>query len=287
MYIKNLYSIKKPVISFEVFPPKDDAPIEVLTSPLKKISVLNPAFISVTYGAGGSSNNSKSIEIASHLKNSLETEALAHLTAVGAKKADIKAILDNMKSQNIENILALRGDLEPGSSNNGDFKHASDLIRFIKEYGHFSIAAACYPEGHVECDNLCDNYRHLYEKQACGADFFISQLFFENGKFFRFLEMAQSKNISKPIVAGIMPITSKIQVEKMIYKCGVSLPAEIVKILYKYENNPADLQKAGIEYTLMQIEDLVKNGQTFIHVYSMNKPEIASTCKQFFDHLNA
>lgn len=286
MYIKNLYQLKKTVISFDVFPPKDETAMEIITKPLEKMSALNPAFISVSSRKIGSNDNLKTIEIASHLKNSLCTEPLAHLTTINAKKSDIKSILDKMKSQNIENILALRGDLAIGAVNNSDFKHASDLIQFIKEYGGFNIAAACYPEGHMECDNLCDNYRHLYEKQACGADFFISQLFFENGKFFRFLEMAQSKNISKPIVAGIMPIISKSQVEQMIYKCGVSLPAGIVKILYKYEHRPLDLQKAGIEYTLAQIEDLVKNGQTFIHVYSMNKPEIASSCKQLFESLN-
>lgn len=285
MYIKNLYALKKPVMSFEVFPPNNEASIETLYEPLEKINNLNPAFISVTYGAGGSNNSSNTIDIASHIKNTLSTESLAHLTAINASKSDIKKLLDDMSSKNIENILALRGDLTPGSTNKGDFAHASDLIKFIKENGNFSIGAACYPEGHVECDDLCDNYRHLYKKQENGADFFISQLFFENGKFFRFLEMAQSKGIKVPIIAGIMPVLSKSQVEKMIFKCGVSLPAAIVKILYKYENSPEDLKKAGLEYTLMQIEDLVKNGQSFIHVYSMNKPEIAQKCKQFFDSL--
>lgn len=285
MYIKNLYALKKPVMSFEVFPPNNEASIETLYEPLKKISNLNPSFISVTYGAGGSNNSANSLNIASHIKNNLNTESLSHLTSINSSKADIKKVLDDMASKNIENILALRGDIPSGSINNGDFKHASDLIRFIKENGNFSIGAACYPEGHVECDDLCDNYRHLYEKQTSGADFFISQLFFENGKFFRFLEMAQSKGIKVPIIAGIMPVLSKSQVEKMIFKCGVSLPASIVKILYKYEHSPEDLKKAGLEYTLMQIEDLVKNGQSFIHVYSMNKPEIAEKCKQFFDSL--
>ena len=285
MHIKNLYQMKRPVMSFEVFPPNDNSPIETVTEPLEKISSLNPSFVSVTYGAGGSGNNSKTIEIASHLKNNLNTESLAHLTCVGAKKADIKSILDKMASENIENILALRGDIEYGNLNSGDFPHASDLIKFIKDYGKFSVGAACYPEGHVECDDLCDNYRHLLKKQASGADFFISQLFFENGKFFRFLEMAQSKGVTAPIIAGLMPILSKKQVEKMIFKCGVSLPAPIVKILYKYEHNPLDLQKAGMEYTFNQIEDLIKNGQCFVHIYSMNKPEVAAECKNFFDNI--
>lgn len=287
MYIKHLYEIKEPVISFEVFPPKQESSIDTITDALSQMAKLKPGFISVTYGAGGNGNNSKTTEVASFIKNTLLTEPMAHLTAIGAKKEDIKATLDELKANNIKNIMALRGDFPTDNSKglNGDFEHASDLISFIKDNGNFNIGAACYPEGQIECENALTNYDHLYNKQLSGADFLISQLFFENGSFFRFLEQAQSKGVKIPIAAGLMPILGKSQVQRMIFQCGVSLPASIIRILHKYENSPEDLQKAGIEYTCMQIEDLLKNGHKNIHVYSMNKPEVAIACKQRFDSL--
>ncbi|MGB5823989.1 MAG: methylenetetrahydrofolate reductase [Proteocatella sp.] len=287
MYIKHLYEIKEPVISFEVFPPKQESPIDTITDALSEIAQLKPGFISVTYGAGGNEGSSKTTEIASFIKNTLLTEPLPHLIAAGAKKSDIKATLNELKENNIENIMVIRGDLYSNSSKNpvGDFQHASDLIQFIKENGKFSVGAACYPEGQIDCDNSLSNYDYLYDKQLAGADFLISQLFFENGRFFRFLEQAQSRGVKIPVAAGLMPILGKSQIQRMIFQCGVSLPASIIRILHKYENSPEDLQKAGIEYTCNQIEDLIKNGHKNIHVYSMNKPEIAIACKNKFDSL--
>lgn len=287
MYIKHLYEIKEPVISFEVFPPKQESSIETITDVLSQMAKLKPGFISVTYGSGGNEGSSKTTEIASYIKNTLLTEPLAHLISAGAKKSVIKTTLENLKANNIENVMALRGDLSAEYSKNptGDFRHASDLIQFIKENGNFSVGAACYPEGQIDCENSISNYDHLHEKQLAGADFLISQLFFENGRFFRFLEQAQSRGVKIPIAAGIMPILGKSQIQRMIFQCGVSLPASIIRILHKYENSPLDLQKAGIEYTCLQIEDLMKNGHKNIHVYSMNKPEIAQACKQTFDSL--
>ena len=287
MHIKKLYEIKRPVISFEVFPPKQESSVETVTGVLSGMAEQKPGFISVTYGAGGHGNNSKTIEIASHIKNELGTEPMAHLTCIGATKPQISSILSEMKNSGIENIMALGGDIPQGNSNTtqGDFEHARDLIEFIKDNGNFSIGAGCYPEGHIECENTNANYEHLYEKQLAGADFFVSQLFFENGSFFRFKEESTSRGINKPIVAGLMPILGKTQIQRMIFQCGVSLPSSIIKILHKYEHSPEDLKKAGIEYTCMQIEDLVKNGHKNIHIYSMNKPEIAASCKDTFDSM--
>ena len=285
MYIKELYEKNDPVISFEVFPPKQESALETITNSLGQMASLNPGFISVTYGAGGTGNNSMTTSIASFIQNKLGATPMAHLTAVAAKSSEVSSTLKELKSNNIFNIMALRGDLPEGFSGNpdGDFKYAYNLIEFIKESGDFCCGGAFYPEGHIACDNLDDNFSHAYAKQAAGADFLVSQLFFDNEKFYDFADKALTKGITIPLVAGIMPILGKSQVQRMIFQCGVSLPSSIIRILHKYENSPDDLQKAGIEYACNQIEALLKNGHKFIHVYSMNKPEIAVACKTKFD----
>jgi len=287
MYISELYKKNNPVISFEVFPPKQESSLETITNSLGQMASLNPGFISVTYGAGGTGSNSMTTSIASYIKNKLGATPMAHLTAVTAKASDVSETLQALKSNNIFNIMALRGDLPEGFSGNscGDFKYAYNLIEFIKNYGDFCCGGAFYPEGHIACDNLEDNYSHAYTKQAAGADFLVSQLFFDNEKFYDFADKAQRKGITIPLVAGIMPILGKSQVQRMIFQCGVSLPSAIIRILHKYENNPVDLQKAGIDYACNQIESLFENGHKYIHVYSMNKPEIAIACKVKFDKL--
>ncbi len=287
MYIRELYENNDSVISFEVFPPKQASSLETITSSLEQMASLNPGFISVTYGAGGTGNNSMTTSIASYIKNNLGATPMAHLTAVAAKSSDILATLQDLKRHNIFNIMALRGDLPEDFSGNpdGDFKYAYELIEFIKSNGNFCCGGAFYPEGHIACANLEDNYAHAYTKQAAGADFLVSQLFFDNEKFYDFADNTEKNGITIPLVAGIMPILGKSQVQRMIFQCGVSLPSTIIRILHKYENNPVDLQKAGIEYACNQIEDLFKHGHKFIHVYSMNKPEIAVACKAKFDQL--
>jgi methylenetetrahydrofolate reductase (NADPH) len=287
MFIKELYEKKEPVISFEVFPPKQESSLESITDSLAKMASLNPGFISVTYGAGGTGNNSMTTSIASIIENKLGATPMAHLTAVAAKTSDIAKILKELKANNIFNIMALRGDLPENflGNPNGDFQYAYQLIEFIKENGDFCCGGAFYPEAHITCENLNDNYAHAYAKQAAGADFLVSQLFFDNEKFYNFADNAVKKGITIPLVAGIMPILGKSQVQRMIFQCGVSLPSSIIRILHKYENNPADLQKAGIEYACKQIESLFENGHKYIHIYSMNKPEIAIACKTTFDDL--
>ena len=180
-----------------------------------------------------------------------------------------------LKADGIENILALRGDIVEGGVAS-DFKYATDLIPVLKDAG-FCVGGACYPEGHVACQSLEDDLKHLYEKEQAGADFFLSQLFFDNDAFFKFLDKARKIGVTKPIEAGVMPILSKSQITRMIFMCGASLPANIIRILNKYENRPEDLEKAGIDTALNQIQGLINGGVDGVHIYTMNKPHIAKT----------
>lgn len=287
MHIKDLYAAGKPVISFETFPPKKESAVETVTNVLEQMTSMHPGFISVTYGAGGSGNGGKTTEIASMIKNRFGGEPLAHLTAITAKKETISATLEDLKANHVENIMALRGDIPVGFEGdpNGDFQYAKDLIAFIKEQGDFCVGGACYPEVHIDCDDLDANYDHMLQKQEAGADFLVSQLFFDNNQYYRFAEKASRAGVSIPISAGIMPILGKSQIEKMIFTCGVSMPSRIVRILHQYENDPQGLEQAGIEYACEQIEDLYHHGIRNIHIYSMNKPQIARACKERFDQL--
>ena len=276
--IKTFYQAKKPVLSFEVFPPKKDADAENICSAIGQLSALLPNFISVTYGAGGTGNGNKTAEIASFIQQENGVPALAHLTCVGATKEKIRTTLGDLQARGVKNIMALRGDLPEGEAAEGDFKYAEDLIKEARDYGDFCIGAACYPEGHIDCADLAQDTEYLRRKQEAGADFLITQLFFDNEYFFRFLERARKGGVTLPVSAGVMPILGRSQIERMIFLCGVSLPAEIIKILHKHENNTEDLKKAGIEYAAGQIEELVRQGAQGIHIYTMNKPEIATYC---------
>lgn len=284
MYIRDLLSKHSSSISFEVFPPKQESGFDTIVEALFQMTALKPDFISVTYGAGGSGNSGKTTKIAAMIKNEFNTEPLAHLTAITAKREEIANTLSDLKSNGIQNIMALRGDIPVGfkGSPNGDFKYAKDLIAYIKEYGDFCIGGACYPEGHLDCDDIDLNYIHMKEKQQAGADFLVSQLFFENKRYLKFRDKAEKEGITIPLVAGLMPILSKSQVQRMIFTCGVSLPSEIVHILHRFENDPEGLQLAGIEYCCKQIDGLVGEGVKNIHIYSMNKPGIAKACKEKF-----
>lgn len=275
MRISEIYKQKKQPKSFEIFPPKGDLSVETAKDTVEGLKSLNPAFISVTYSAGGSGNSFKTAELASMIKKDYGVEAVAHLTCVNSTKQDILNMIGTLKSNNIENILALRGDIVEGASAH-DFKYATDLIPILKENG-FCVGGACYPEGHVNCKSLEDDIDHLYEKEMVGADFFLSQLFFDNDAFFKFLERARKRGVTKPIEAGVMPILSKSQITRMIFMCGASLPAHIVRLLNKYENSPEDLEKAGINTALEQIQGLLKGGVDGVHIYTMNKPSIAKT----------
>ena len=276
MFISDFYKQKKPVVSFEVFPPKKDADIENIYSRLATMTALNPDFISVTYGAGGSAQSAKTTrDIACTIKQS-GTEALAHLTCVGADRDSIRAFCADLKSADIHNIMALRGDLPEGmTSASTAFRYASDLIAEIKAQGDFCIGAACYPETHIECDDSYRDLVHLRRKQEAGADFLITQLFFDNDVFYRFLEQAHKVGVTLPVSAGVMPILFRGQIERAVFNNGVSLPTAIIRLLHKYENDPVSLRRAGMEHAVNQMEQLIRGGADGVHIYVMNRPTVA------------
>ena len=277
MFIKDIYGGKKPVVSFEVFPPKEKTDIGSIHSAITQMSGLSPDFISVTYGAGGSAKSGGTGDIAAFIQNERGLTALAHLTCVGSKRETISSLLDGLEADGVCNVLALRGDL-PENREPGDYKYANELIEEIARRGGFCIGAACYPEGHIDCPDLSLDTDRLLMKQEAGADFLISQLFFDNDYFFRFLERARARGVNLPISAGVMPILSRSQIERMIFMCGASLPSGIIKLLHRYADSPADLRAAGIEYAAEQLADLKSNGAEGVHIYTMNRPEIAEYC---------
>lgn len=200
---------------------------------------------------------------------------MAHLTCVNSSRDDVLVLLDEMKKNNIENILALRGDIKPDIEPKHDFRYANELIEFIRANGDFDVSAACYPECHVDADNLIDDIRHLKNKVDTGVSELISQLFFDNGCFYDFMEKIRIAGINVPVTAGIMPVTSKNQIERMVTMCGASLPQKFVRMIQKYESKPEALVDAGIAYAVDQIVDLISNGVEGIHLYTMNNPYVA------------
>ena len=268
------YFDKKTVFSFEVFPPKKTSPVEVIYQTLDELHDLHHDFISVTFGAGGSSNNSHAINVANKIRESGVTPVL-HLPCINYDKQEISAVLDQMKANGIENVLALRGDINPDIPPKKEFSHASDLITFIKSQGNFDIAGACYPECHPDCDSIDEDIANLKIKVDAGADHLISQLFFDNDCFYSFIDKARNAGISVPVEAGIMPVVNKNQIERMVTTCGASLPRKFVKIMQRYEHNPEALRDAGIAYAINQIVDLVASGVDGIHLYTMNNPYVA------------
>ena len=268
----------KPTISFEVFPPKKDGEFEAAFAVLDQLGALSPDFISVTYGAGGS-NSKKTVEIASYIQNQLNIPALAHLTCVGNKAADILEIIHALKAHNVNNILALRGDrprdMTDEQFNSREFEHASDMIRYLKAHTDMHIAGACYPEKHFEAFSLEADLKNLKEKQDAGADMLITQLFFDNDYFYTFREKAEKKGITIPIHAGIMPITTAKQLGTTVSLSGSSVPKAMADMIAKYADSPEDMRKAGIDFAVRQIQDLLQCGVDGIHIYTMNKPKMA------------
>ncbi|NLO97598.1 MAG: methylenetetrahydrofolate reductase [NAD(P)H] [Peptococcaceae bacterium] len=279
MKISELFNNNKKALSFEIFPPKGSDPVIAVQDTLEKLKELNPAFISVTYGAGGSEGNDATFKIASLTKNHYGIESVAHLTGINLTKKDVLNILNNLKDFGIENILALRGDADSISPQN-EFKNASDLISFIKENGDFNIMGACYPEGHFESPTIIEDIRNLKYKVEAGASQLITQFFFDNNTFYTFRERAAIAGINIPIIAGIMPVVDKEQIENMVALCGVKLTKKFSTILEKYEDKPEALQEAGIAYAVDQIVDLIAHEVDGIHLFTMNNPHItARICK--------
>ena len=278
----------KTVFSFEIFPPKKTSSVETIYNTLEELKDLNPAFISVTYGAGGTmteAGHSKTCEIASIIKNKYNVTPVAHLTCVNSTKDQVEAELNALKANGIENILALRGDINPDVPRCYDFAYASDLIKFIKERGDFHISAACYPEGHADAKSKVDDILNLKKKVDAGATHLMSQLFFDNAHFYEFMEKARIAGVNVPIEAGIMPVTNKNQIERMVTMCGASLPQKFVKVMQKFEHNPEALRDAGIAYAIDQIVDLISNGVDGIHLYTMNNPYIARKISEAIGNL--
>ena len=275
MKIHSLFGKGKAVFSFEVFPPKKDSPIESVYGKLEEICALKPDFISVTYGAGGSGAHSRTCEIASKIKHDFHVESVAHLTCVNSTREMIGETLDDFKAHGIENILAPRGDYVEGVEPQKDFRYASELCAYIRAHGDFDVSGACYPEVHVDAENEVEDVLNLKKKVDAGATHLISQLFFNNAFFYRFLERTKIAGINVPIEAGIMPVTNKKQIERMVSLCGASLPPKFAKMMQKYESKPEALRDAGIAYAVEQIVDLLANGVDGIHLYTMNNPTVA------------
>lgn len=263
-------------LSFEVFPPKKEDDFENVYALLNQLSLLNPAFISVTYGAGGSKSK-KTVEIASYIQNTLHIPAVAHMTCVGSAKADIDHVIDALREVNVSRVLALRGDrpswMEDAQYTGRAFSHASDLTRYLSERTDFQIAGACYPEKHYEAASLSEDIRHLKEKEEAGAKLLISQLFFENSCFYHFMEQIQKAGITIPVHAGIMPITTAKQLGTTVTLSGSSVPKALSDLIATYGEHPEDMRRAGVDYAVRQILDLKAHGFSDIHLYSMNKPK--------------
>lgn len=266
---------KKPVLSFEVFPPKPNVPIESIYDTLDNLHDLHPDFISVTYGAGGSVPGASTAEICETIMQKHGIPAIAHLPGINETKESVLEKIAVFQEKGIENVLALRGDRNPAVEPKNDFRYAADLIAFLREHGDFDIAAACYPEGHPEAPDLDTDIQHLREKVDAGASHLISQLFYYNPDFYAFREKTAKAGISVPIEAGIMPVTSKKSIERMVSLCGASIPNRLAKLMARYSDDPASLKAAGLEYAIMQILDLMDNGADGIHIYTMNNPDVA------------
>ena len=275
MKIDSLFEKKKPILSFEIFPPKKESALLNIDETLKSLSELNPDFISVTFGAGGSTTNNSTVEIAKKIKHQYNIEPLVHLTCINYSKAEICDILDQLNYAKINNILALRGDINPEVERKNDFTYASDLVTFIKQYGDFCVSGACYPESHIEAKNELEDILNLKKKTDNGANHLISQLFFDNSLFYSFCDKVKAAGVNVPIEAGIMPVINKMQIEKMISLCGASLPEDLKKMIQKYENNSDALFDAGIEYAVDQINDLLEHDVAGIHIFTMNNPIVA------------
>ncbi len=276
MKIKEKLQSKKVNISFEVFPPKTDAKYGDVLEAVDEIAKLTPSFISVTYGAGGGTSKN-TVKIASHIQNDLGVDSIAHLTCVSSTKDEVRQRIEELKEQGIQNILALRGDIPQDASFPipNQYKYAYELIEDIKMQGDFCVGAACYPEGHVESIHKEDDIKHLKQKVDCGVDFLTTQMFFDNSVFYNFLYRIREKGIVVPVIPGIMPVTNGKQIARSCQLSGAVLPTRFRAIVDRFGDNPKAMQQAGIAYATDQIIDLIANDITNIHVYSMNKPEVA------------
>ncbi|HAN44402.1 MAG TPA: methylenetetrahydrofolate reductase [NAD(P)H] [Ruminococcaceae bacterium] len=291
MKINEIARNKKVTFSYEIFPPKPNSPVLSVYESLDKLSAQRPDFISVTYGAGGSLVSNKTLVLSSYIQDRYNIPSMAHLTCINSSKQYILAVLEQLKANGVYNVLALRGDKTPDITPAGDFNYASELIEFIKNNSpEICISAACYPEGHID-GGFEKDIQVMKDKYSCGAEHFISQLFFDNSHFYRLMDRAAQLNINANIEAGIMPVLNKNQIERMVSMCGCSFPEKFRKMVERYQDDKSALLQAGINFATEQITDLLSNDVKGIHLYTMNRPEVSEKINEnvryLVDYLNA
>ncbi|MGN1060104.1 MAG: methylenetetrahydrofolate reductase [NAD(P)H] [Candidatus Coproplasma sp.] len=277
MKIIDIINSKKACLSFEVFPPKTSDKYESVTQAVDKIAALNPDFMSVTYGAGGGTSD-YTVAVAKRIKE-LGVEPLAHLSCISSDRKDVANKLAALKEEGIDNVLALRGDIPKDFKGNLDYHYASELVKECKDTGNFCIGGACYPEGHPESATLFSDIENLKKKVDAGCDFLTTQMFFDNDVFYSFLSKVREAGIYVPVIAGIMPVTNAVQIKRIVSLSGSYLPTRFKRIVDRFGDNPKAMCEAGIIYASEQIIDLYANGVKAVHVYSMNKPEVAEAIK--------
>ncbi|MGI6250867.1 MAG: methylenetetrahydrofolate reductase [NAD(P)H] [Anaerolineaceae bacterium] len=289
MNISDLFKHKKVVFSLEIFPPKKDTSYNVIYNTLLKLRGLPADFISVTYGAGGSqAQRDKTVEIASLIRTTYHVEPVAHLTCVNNNREDIDHILEQFRENQIRNIMVLRGDINPDVTPKDDFKYASDLADYIhRADSTFNMLGACYPETHYQCDSMDTDIENLKYKLAAGVSHLITQLFFDNEKFYQFMEKVEKAGIKVPVQAGIMPITNLRQIERTVALSGASVPSRLSKLFSRYGSDPKALFDAGIHYATDQILDLIDHDIRGIHLYTMNNVETASRISENIQNILA
>ena len=279
MRIIDIIKGERPSLSFEVFPPKSFENLESAKRVIGQIAALSPGYMSVTYGAGGSTDI-YTPEIASLILDSCVTP-LAHLTCIASDKSKILNILSDLKRRGVENILALRGDIPVGADKtSASYRYASELTAEIREFGGFCIGGACYPEGHPESPDIDSDIENLKTKIASGCQFLTTQMFFDNGLLYSYMDKLSAAGIYVPVVPGIMPVTSINQINRIVAISGNALPDKFIKITEKYEHDPVSMRRAGVDYAIEQILDLYRSGFNAVHVYSMNKPDVAEEIQQ-------
>lgn len=276
MKISELFLQKRPVVSFEVFPPKPTSTFDSVFDCIKTLQQYRPDFISVTYGAGGSTRG-RTLDLAQMIKVNYGVEAVAHLTGVGLDEHQLDQMLDEIEVRGLENILALRGDKPQGDGSSESLRYyAADLVSGIaKRSGKFCVAVAAYPECHPESENMESDTHFLKAKLDAGADLMVSQIFFDNDIFYRFLDRIRSAGITQPVTAGIMPVFSAAQIARISSLCGASIPQPLSRLMARYADDPQSMEQAGIDYAAEQISDLISNNADGIHLYTMNRPHLA------------
>lgn len=279
MKLTEIIKSKKPSLSFEVFPPKTSDNFESVKTATEQIAKLNPSYMSVTYGAGGGTSN-YTAQIAKNLTD-LGVTSLAHLTCISSTKELVHTQLEKLKSLGIENILALRGDIPDGMSmDHLDYHYASELMAEIRDFGGFCVGGACYPEGHPESKSSTEDIENLKFKVDCGCEFLTTQMFFDNNILYNFMYRMLRSGVDVPVVAGIMPVTNAKQIKRICSISGNALPQRFIRIVDRYGDNPEAMKQAGIAYATDQIIDLYANGINAVHVYSMNKPDVAEAIQK-------